>query len=180
MQTLIPPFSASAVIAGNSYIKTFDGKFYEFDGTSHGGCSYLLTADFMYKRFSVIANYKSDRRSSISVISDNHIIEIGEPDSDDKDLIKITLDKRNVELPIAYDHTIATREGSTVVVENNEGLRVVCNMAIQMCSVTISGWYFGKTGGLLGIYDNEPSNDWMTPQREVVDDIKTFATSWQV
>ena len=45
---------------------------------------------------------------------------------------------------------------------------------------TISGWYFGKTGGLLGIYDNEPSNDWMTPQREVVDDIKTFATSWQV
>ena len=49
-----------------------------------------------------------------------------------------------------------------------------------MFSVTISGWYFGKTGGLLGIYDNEPSNDWMTPQRDVVDDIKTFATSWQV
>ena len=47
-------------------------------------------------------------------------------------------------------------------------------------SVTISGWYFGKTGGLLGIYDNEPSNDWMTPERDVVDDIKTFATSWQV
>ena len=43
------------------------------------------------------------------MVSDNHIIEIDEPDTDDKDLIKITLDKRNVELPIAYDHTIATR-----------------------------------------------------------------------
>ena len=48
-------------------------------------------------------------RSSISVVSDNHIIEIDEPDSDDNELIKITLDKRNVELPIAYDHTFATR-----------------------------------------------------------------------
>jgi len=181
VQTLVPPFSASAVIAGNTYIKTFDGKFYQFNaGSDAQGCSYLLTADFMYKRFSVIANYKNDKRSSISVVSDNHIIEIDEPDSDDNELIKITLDKRNVELPIAYDHTFATREGSTVIVENTEGLRVVCNMDLQLCSVTISGWYFGKTGGLLGIYDNEPSNDWMTPERDVVDDIKTFATSWQM
>ena len=43
------------------------------------------------------------------MVSDNHIIEIDEPDSDDNELIKITLDKRNVELPIAYDHTFATR-----------------------------------------------------------------------
>ena len=47
------------------------------------------------------------------MVSDNHIIEIDEPDTDDKDLIKITLDKRNVELPIAYDHTIATRYNNT-------------------------------------------------------------------
>ena len=63
VQTLVPPFSASAVIAGNTYIKTFDGKFYQFNAGSDGqGCSYLLTADFMYKRFSVIANYKNDKR----------------------------------------------------------------------------------------------------------------------
>ena len=67
-QTLIPPFSATAMVAGNSYIKTFDGKFYEINHSGggqrdgRGGCSYLLTADFMYKRFSVILNYKADDR----------------------------------------------------------------------------------------------------------------------
>jgi len=178
VQTLIPPFSASAIIAGNSHIKTFDGKVYEFTGA--GGCSYLLTADFLYKRFSVIANYDGMRRTSVSVTSDNHMIEINEPQGDNNELIKITLDKRNVELPIAYDHTLVKREGATVIVENDEGMRLVCNMAIQLCSVTISGWYYGKTGGLLGIYDNEPSNDWMTPEREVVDNLKQFAKSWQM
>jgi len=179
VQTLIPPFSASAIIAGNAHIKTFDGKVYDFTGA--GGCSYLLTADFLYKRFSVIANYDDGmRRTSVSVTSDNHIIEINEPQGDNNELIKITLDRRNVELPIAYDHTLVKREGATVIVENDEGLRLVCNMAIQLCSVTISGWYYGKTGGLLGVYDNEPSNDWMTPEREVVDNLKEFARSWQM
>jgi len=176
VQTLIPPFSASAVIAGNSYIKTFDGKFYEFGGN---GCSYLLTADFMYKRFSVMANYNGGQMSSVSVTSDSHLIEIHGA-QDNNQLIKITLDRRNVELPIVYDYTSVTREGAQIIVENTEGLRLVCNMAQQVCTVTVSGWYFGKTGGLFGIYDNEPSNDWMTPERDVVPTLKEFVQSWQM
>ena len=174
-KTLIPPFSATAIIAGQSYLKTFDGKTFDFIGAD--GCSYLLAADFLYNRFSVIANYQGIQRSSISVISNQHMIEIHD---NQEDMIKVTLDNRNVELPIAFDNTFVRREGLTVTVENNEGLRVVCNMAMDLCSVTISGWYFGKTGGLLGIYDNEPSNDWMTPEREVVHTLKEFATSWQM
>ena len=42
------------------------------------------------------------------------------------------------------------------------------------------GWYFGKSGGLLGVYDNEPSNDWMTPDRNISDDLQEFADSWLV
>ena len=33
---------------------------------------------------------------------------------------------------------IIIREGSTVIVENTEGLRVVCNMDLQLCSGNIS------------------------------------------
>ena len=32
---------------------------------------------------------------------------------------------------------IIIREGSTVIVENTEGLRVVCNMDLQLCSGNI-------------------------------------------
>ena len=77
--------------------------------------------------------------------------------------------------------TLIRSSGSQVVVENSEGLRVRCGLgADAVCSVTVSGWYFGKTGGLLGVYDNEPANDLMTPQRQVEEDPEVFANSWAV
>jgi hypothetical protein len=46
--------------------------------------------------------------------------------------------------------------------------------------VTIAGFYFGKTGGLLGVYDNEPANDFMTPTRKPANDESAFISSWRV
>ncbi len=31
-----------------------------------------------------------------------------------------------------------------------------------------------------GVYDYEPSNDWMTPERRIVDNLHDFASSWQM
>jgi hypothetical protein len=50
----------------------------------------------------------------------------------------------------------------------------------RVCTVTVSGWYFGKTGGLLGVYDNEIANDWMTADREVASTLDAFVTSWHI
>ena len=61
----------------------------------------------------------------------------------------MTIDRRVVELPQTFMHTHIKREGSSLILENSEGLRVVCNSAFDVCSVTVSGWYFGKTGGLV-------------------------------
>ena len=47
----------------------------------------------------------------------------------------------------------------------SSGVRVQCNRVHGVCSITLSGWHFGRTGGLLGVYDNEPFNDWMKPDR---------------
>merc|ERR1739848_901181 len=131
-KSVIPPFSATALVAGDSHIITFDQTYYNFAGAE--GCSYLLTSDFSHGRFSAIANYDTDmRRTSIDV-----------------------------------------------VVENSEGLKISCNTVHDVCTFTISGWYFGKTGGLLGVYDNEPSNDWMTSEREIVQTLEEFVNSWSV
>ena len=93
-------------------------------------------------------------------------------------LIKVTLDKRNAQLPIKFDHTYVYRQENSVVVENSEGLRVTCNAAFNVCTFTISGWYFGKTGGLFGIYNHEPSDDWINPEREVTSSLEEFVQSW--
>merc|ERR1712117_933650 len=175
---IIPPFSATGLVAGDSHIITYDQTYYNFAGSE--GCSYLLTSDFSHGRFSAIANYDADmRRTSIDIVSDGHTISIETKPSADG-LIKVTLDKRNSQLPIQFDHTYAYREENTIVVENSEGLKVSCNTVYNVCTFTISGWYFGKTGGLLGIYDNEPSNDWMTSDREIVTSLEDFVNSWSV
>ena len=61
-------------------------------------------------------------------------------------LIKVTLDKRNAQLPLLFDHTYVYRRENSVIVENSEGLKVTCNTVFNVCTFTISGWYFGKTG----------------------------------
>merc|ERR1712079_201276 len=179
-KSVIPPFSATGLVAGDSHIITYDQTYYNFAGSE--GCSYLLTSDFSHGRFSAIANYDADmRRTSIDIVSDGHTISIDtKPVSTDDGLIKVTLDKRNSQLPIQFDHTYAYREENTIVVENSEGLKVSCNTVYNVCTFTISGWYFGKTGGLLGIYDNEPSNDWMTSDRQIVTSLEDFVNSWSV
>ena len=73
-RAIIPPFSATAFVAGDSHIKTFDGRFYDFAGAK--GCDYLLTSDFLHNRFSIFASYDGMVRSSLSVISDNKVIKI--------------------------------------------------------------------------------------------------------
>merc|ERR1712012_1335821 len=177
-KSIIPPFSATGLVAGDSHIITYDQTYYNFAGSE--GCSYLLTSDFSHGRFSAIANYDTDmRRTSIDVVTDGHTINIDTTPTEDG-LIKVTLDKRNTQLPIQFDHTYAYREENTIVVENSEGLKVSCNTVYNVCTFTISGWYFGKTGGLLGIYDNEPSNDWMTSEREIVQTLEEFVNSWSV
>jgi len=177
-KSVIPPFSATALVAGDSHIITFDQTYYNFAGAE--GCSYLLTSDFSHGRFSAIANYDTDmRRTSIDVVTDGHTINIDTTPTVEG-LIKVTMDKRNTQLPIQFDHTYAYREENTVVVENSEGLKISCNTVHNVCTFTISGWYFGKTGGLLGVYDNEPSNDWMTSEREIVQTLEEFVNSWSV
>ena len=174
-QSLIPPFSATALMAGNSHLVTFDGKFYDLSASS---CSYLLLSDFTDSKFSAIANYDSEmRRTSIDVVTDGHTIQINT--QNDNDLIKVTLDRRNVQLPLVFDNTYAYRQDHAIFIENSQGLRVACNTLYNICSFTLSGWYFGKTGGLLGTYDNEPSNDWMTPDRRI-DSLPVFAQAWAI
>ena len=174
-ESLIPPFSATALIAGNSHLITFDGKFYDLSARS---CSYLLLSDFTNGKFSAVANYDSEmNRNSLDLVTDGHTIQITTENRDDNDLIKVTLDRRNVQLPLVFDNTYAYREENSIIVENSQGLKVLCNTLHNICSFTLSGWYFGKTGGLLGTYDNEPSNDWMTANRQI-EDLDNFAKSW--
>jgi hypothetical protein len=171
----VPPFKTHASLTGPQHYVTFDRKFYDFAGES---CSYLLARDFVDKTFSVIVNYDRATRGqpvkkSLQVIADGKQIEIF-PDG------KITVDGRRTELPVRVETMTVSRVGSTINVESDRGLKVVCDLPHDHCTVSLAGWYYGKTAGLFGSYDNEDSNDFTSIQNRVVDKPEALADSWTV
>jgi hypothetical protein len=167
----IPPFTAHAVISGSQHYMTFDKKFYEFAGE----CSYLLARDFINGHFSVVVNY-ADRgqRKSITVFSGDRQVEMTTDG-------RLTLDGRPAEMPLTLgEDTTVTREGSLVRINNRHGVSVTCDLPHDRCSVEVSGWYFGKTAGLLGTYDNEPATDLVRSDQTVGDSVESMAESWVV
>ncbi|CAN8003935.1 unnamed protein product [Ixodes hexagonus] len=169
----LPPFKARALVAGPQHYRTFDGNHFEFAGE----CSYLLAKDFLNDQFAVIINYVRDGnrvvKKSITVNSDGQRFDIS---SD----YKITQGGSKVELPQDTGATTIRREGHVVIVENNSGLTVRCNLFYDQCVTEITGDHFGKTGGLLGTYDYEDKLDLMTPDRRITDDPTVFANEWEV
>lgn len=175
-RSVLPPFGSHAFVAGTQHYMTFDGRFFEFAGE----CSYLLASDFLRNEFSAVVNYEGSAgkvsRKSLTILSDGRQIEI-----DSK--FRVTLNGRRIEMPLVYESTTIERDGQRILVTSERsGFRIDCNLYRDICSVHASGWSFGKTGGLFGVYNNEPSDDLMTPFRQVRADneIDSFANSWKV
>lgn len=85
-----------------------------------------------------------------------------------------------VQLPYITKQISVTREGSTVVVNTKNGFQVKCNLVHQICTFKMSGWYFGKTAGLLGTYNYEEHDDFKRPKGQIANSINVFAKSWEL
>jgi len=172
--TSLPPFTAHGIVAGNQHYFTFDGSYMEFAGD----CSYVLARDFAKGKFTVIANYRRTRagpkRQSITVMAGPNTVEVF-------NTFKTVVDRDIVELPLQLEGATIKRAGADqVTIESNKGMTVSCHMKTEICTVAISGWYFGKTGGLLGTYDYEPITDMTNPMGKRLEDVERFANTWEV
>jgi len=174
MREILPPFGATATMAGDYHYLTFDKKYFRFAGE----CSYVLIADLLHQNFTLIANYETRgntaHKKSYSLVTDNRQIEI------DVDNFETTVDGRKAELPLEIGPTFVRREPSGLEIFDSRGFQMKCTLSPSVCSITVSGWYFGKLGGLLGTYDHEASNDMRTPDGQVLTDVANFAHSWRV
>jgi len=171
-----PPFRAQAMLVGGQHFVTFDRKFYDFAGPE---CSYLLARDFKDGNFSVIAKYQGvdDQgrvRKSLVVSVNNKHIEIN------NELQQVKMDGAIMELPLFVGSASVLRRGQSIVVDDKHGIIVECQLQHDICTVAVSGWYFGKTSGLMGTYDYEPSNDMRLPRGGLATNAAALAAAWEV
>lgn len=171
----VPPFKSHASLTGAQHYMTFDRRFFEFAGE----CSYLLARDFIGGTFSVVVNY--DRavnnkpiKKSLTIVTAGRQIEVY-PDS------KVTVDGSRVEMPVRVGNTTVLRRGNLIsVMDDWRGLDITCDLPHDHCMLAVSGWYYGKTAGLFGTYDNEPSNDFTKSDTTLSTTPETIAESWTI
>ncbi|KAF5274562.1 hypothetical protein FQA39_LY07174 [Lamprigera yunnana] len=168
-----PPFKAQAMLLGlNNYV-TFDRTYYNFNG----GCTYLLAKDFIDRNFSIAMSYDATKRNNneLMLITNNTVVKININD----DVVKVgeaTISR----LPLQVGNLYLYQELGVVTVDSESGFVLQCNMKFDVCILELSGWYFGKTAGLWGTMNNEPSDDLLTSSGKKVkrNDIDSFAQSW--
>ncbi|KAL3871442.1 hypothetical protein ACJMK2_039441 [Sinanodonta woodiana] len=162
----LPPFKGQATLEG-SQITTFDGKTY----TLSSSCTFILARDFKNGNFSIIL--KNDNEKEIIIIFQGKTIEMLKGG-------KILVDAEPKDMPYRYSNVIISTDGSMVTLDAKNNFLVNYNTLLDRYTFTMSGWYYGKIAGLLGSYDNEPSNDFVTSFGKVIDDERRFSSTWEV
>lgn len=171
--TWLPPYRAYAYVMGDQHVVTFDRSHYNFAGR----CSYILARDMADDRFTVVLNYNNRPRQpqveSVVVMLRGVAIEIDTSN-------KIKVNNKVTELPFFSGPISAVRQQSIIRVRDGDDLTMEMDSSRGIYSVGISGWYHGRTAGLLGTYDNEPFNDLTDSERALARDVEDFANSWEV
>nr|XP_012235380.1 PREDICTED: uncharacterized protein LOC105679739 [Linepithema humile] len=179
----LPPFKAQAMIVGSQHYVTFDGRHFDFAGN----CTYLLAKDFVRNTFAILVKY--DRQAEkithqIIVLIGNNAIELDLFNNTIKLISQQSTDTiTNLQLPVELDNntTYIYQEENVVTVERkNNQFRLECNLKFNLCTLELSGWYYGKIAGLLGTMNNEQFDDNLGSNKLLLKDTGSLARSWSI
>lgn len=169
----ILPFSGYGYVMGDQHVVTFDGKHYNFAGR----CSYILARDMLDDHFAVVLDFNNRARQpqvqSLLVLLRGVAIELGRDN-------KVKVNGQETELPFTSGFIKAVRDRSIIRVQDASALTVEMDNLREIYSVSVSGWYHGRTAGLLGTYDNEPYNDMTAAEGGITKDLEVLGNSWEV
>uniref|UniRef100_T1J6R0 Vitellogenin domain-containing protein n=1 Tax=Strigamia maritima TaxID=126957 RepID=T1J6R0_STRMM len=157
--TWLPPFPTFAAFASDYFFITLDGVHYAYTGE----CVYVLAHDFAGGNLSLSVDFSSRPFSLILLIGGKEV-EIGS---------KVSVNGRKSELPLIIGDANIVRHGNILYVYPARGTSLQCHLEYEVCWLWMDGWYFGRTAGLLGRYNNEPSDD-------VVLGNASFPSQWEV
>lgn len=83
-------------------------------------------------------------------------------------------------LPAQIGDTVIYREADLLTIKSLKGFQLTCSLQYHMCSFDLSGWYFGKTAGILGTMNNEVFDDFVTSEQQYASSEEQFINSWKL
>lgn len=187
--TWLPPFKSRSLLVGSRHYLTFDKRVVTLDnhryaligqGDQYDPCSYLLAHDFDDSNFTLTQQpshkaYQTRRLATrkLALYVDGNLFDI------DVVAESISINRnRTTVLPVKINDVVVYRDNDILVVRSANGFKLNCNLQFDLCWFELSGWYYGKTAGLLGTMNNEPFDDLLTSKRIIASDDETFRDSW--
>nr|CAB3262975.1 uncharacterized protein LOC100186072 [Phallusia mammillata] len=171
---LLPPFKGHAFVSGFRHFSTFDKRHIDF--SSSCPTTHVLATDMRNDNFTITLSYgdsSSDSIPSIEMIVENRKVVVFSDYS-------VQVNGRTKDVPVVVGKIAVNLEGNTIHIRHVEGdVDVACDFKTQLCTVDVSPYYFGATGGLAGTYNNEPSDDVMGPALNQLSDVATMASQWE-
>ncbi|XP_020711309.2 BMP-binding endothelial regulator protein [Athalia rosae] len=162
-------------VFGDPHYRTFDGKFFSFQGT----CKYQLAADCVNHTFSIrVTNDGRSTRSSawtkmIAIKFADVKVNLGQ-----KMRVKVNGTKVNVPYKLGNKLDI-NRTADSVLVTTNVGIKVLWD-GISFLEVSASTSYRGKLCGLCGNFNLQHKDDFKTRNGKLLQDANQFGKSWMV
>ncbi|KAM3718740.1 putative apolipophorin protein [Dirofilaria immitis] len=174
---MISLFQSTAYIINGDRFVSFDGKVFAF----HARCEYLLASDLRTQRFALLAVFSSQ----------GHLEAIKTELRDEEVILyktgNVQVSGAQVSIPWQKIDSIdgailisVCRKDSWTILKTYDGLCVRCNSQYDICEIILPGRMHGRSNGLLGLNDNEPSNDRDLVDGTPNDQLNVLAEHWAV
>lgn len=187
--TWLPPFKARSLLVGSRHYVTFDGRVVSIDhhryellsaNQTHDKCSYLLAHDFDDSNFTLVQRPAMNAFNNYQLTSRKLVLAV-EGNQFDIDMVAETIQINRAlttTLPVKIGETVVYRENDILILQSTNGFQLNCNLQFDLCWFQLSGWYYGKTAGLLGTMNNEMFDDFLTSKHQIAADVDIFRHSW--
>uniref|UniRef100_UPI00398ED5C1 kielin/chordin-like protein isoform X4 n=1 Tax=Pristiophorus japonicus TaxID=55135 RepID=UPI00398ED5C1 len=169
------PKGASCTVFGELHYVTFDGLFYDLNGT----CAYLLAQDCESNRFNVV--YQSKRNvSSAEPGTKVLIVQIENRTFELSARSPVRVNNTDVELPYSDSTNISIQHsGLYVILRSLEGLSITWD-GNSFIEINVPGSLQSRMCGLCGNFNGNSSDDFVLPGGEVASSPIEFGSSWLV
>ncbi|XP_032572582.1 uncharacterized protein LOC6611837 [Drosophila sechellia] len=188
-KTWLPPYYSRALLIDSRHYMTFDQRYVglnlNFDelgtGRSTSQCSYLLAHDFFKRNFTLLLEPASKSLAGqgltrkLSFIANSQLIEIDL----ETDHISINGNPQPI-LPLKLGDVNIHRDLDVLSITSDTEFSLHCNVQFDLCWFEVSGWYFGRTAGLLGTLNNEPYDEYTMSSGVISNETQRFTDSWSL